>query len=89
MMDSVSIIVLFLENPSAQNFALRSDGSVIGTVNWILYSASGNNSIFILHRNIRPTDYVDYFGFLKIAASSKKSDRTWDITFSPFLQKRL
>lgn len=78
----------YQENLSAQNSALKSDCFFIGSVNLVSYSASENNSIFIFHRNTWPTDHFDYFGFIKMAASSKKSDRTWDVTFSSFLQKK-
>lgn len=66
--------------------ALKSVGFAIGSVNWVSYSASGNNSIFILHRNIWPTGHFAYSGFIKIAASGKKSDSTRDVIFSLFLQ---
>lgn len=66
------MLVLFLESLSAQTSALKSVGFIIGTVNLVSYTAPGNNSIFILHRNIWPIGHFAYSGFIKIAASGKK-----------------
>lgn len=83
------VIILLLECLNDQTSPLRSVVFVIGNVNWVLYSPSGNNSIFILHRNIQPVGHFAYSRLIKIATSSKKSDSTWDVIFSSFLQERM